>query len=895
MRLFRDRYVSIERCRTWLLAVNAALTVVVIGYASEAWGLVWSGQQVGDALAVLGWAAIACFFGPLLGALRRLQRWNEVLGRSLLLAGLSVVSAFVGFELLINLTDDDVRFPHTIGLIMVTWVGALFSSWPSWYRVQEVLLAGTLLLGVVQRNSRPVSAIATFIVLYALSAALRNLIHTVYVDIRKPRVNLQNARMAALLGGGLFAGMFVALFAIFSVIVPYYPPSAEGGGTEVIFWSLDPVRTTPAQPGGSDPMLVPSPPRDDVIPPEATTSVGYRSEVTLSDMGPSRDDPTIVARIRFRQSQSGWRPQLADLWRVESFRTPQRGAASWRREDDLGPVFAVPENAYLPVSYQYPRSSREVCQVEILVSGFPTFVSPYYPSAFRLRSSELRAFQRSSTGDLYVPTGGSIPAGFEYQLEVHPAAHAPPPMSTPPVPHDDPLYLLVPPASETGVDLQELARRIFVGGGTIDDRIDQLRAFFREHFVYDLQTTWRTEGSPLAVFLLEERQGDCNFFATSAALLLRAAGVPTRVTAGFSRAEWASVQRCYVLRQQYAHAWIEVYRPDLGWTPIDPSRWGVSPDESTPPGDELGNSDGARGGDEQEGPEFWPAQRTTGPEVGEVGRDPRDPDESAGDRSPDDDGSKSGRTAQRGQPVSPGGRENGDGSEPASGDSVTGSTDDAKDDASDGPERSGSGGSRPGEGSGRPTRIGSAGSTFTIFSGLDRSTASGGADDADDAGKANDDRDEEDDADAVEDESTGWNRWFLALVVAVAAAFAFWLQLRPEPELEAKAPDRAIVRDLGVDAAFPADFEPRTPQEAVVFEYQRLQADLAAARRQRRLSETPREHGVRLAEQRDTLERAFARLHEVLYQVLYGSGEVSGADLDEVRACCRALRRGLLG
>lgn len=890
MRLFRDRYVSIERCRTWLLAVNVALTVVAIGYASEAWGLVWSGQQVGDALAVLGWAAIACFFGPLLGALRRLQRWNEVLGRSLLLAGLSVISALVGFELLINLTDDDVRFPHTVGLIMVTWVGALFSSWPSWYRVQEILLAGTLLLGVVQRNSRPVSAIAVFIVLYALSAALRNLIHTVYVDIRKPRVNLQNARMAALLGGGLFAGMFVALFAIFSVIVPYYPPSAEDGGTEAIFWSLDPVRTQPAQPGEGDPMLVPSPAPDDALPPqEATTSVGYRSEVSLSDMGPSRDDPTIVARIRFRQSRSGWRPQLADLWRVESFRTPQRGAASWRRDDDLGPVFAVPENAYLPVSYQYPRSSREVCQVQILVPGFPTFVSPYYPSAFRLRSSELRAFQRSSTGDLYVPTGASIPEGFEYQLEVHPAAHAPPPMATAPVPHDDPLYLLVPPASETGVDLRELARRIFVRGGTIDDRIDQLRDFFREYFVYDLQTSWRTEGSPLAAFLLEERQGDCNYFATSAALLLRAGGVPTRVTAGFSRAEWDSVQRSYVLRQQYAHAWIEVYRPDLGWTPIDPSRWGVTSDESTPPGDELGNSDGARGGDERDGPEFWPADRTTGPEVGEVGRDPRDPEESSGERSPD--GEARGQNAQRGQPVSPEERGDREGSEPGSGDSVAGSRDDGSGDEG---RSGGVSGGRPGQGRGGRTLTGSEGSSFTIFSGVGRPTETEGDDHADDESEANGGAADEDPDESVEDESSGWTRWFLALVVAVAAAFAFWVQLRPEPELEEDARDRAIVRDLGVEPTFPVDFEPRTPQEAVVFEYQRLQADLAAARRQRRLSETPREHGVRLADQRDPLERAFARLHEVLYQVLYGSGEVSGADLDEVRACCRALRRGLL-
>lgn len=75
---------------------------------------------------------------------------------------------------------------------------------------------------------------------------------------------------------------------------------------------------------------------------------------------------------------------------------------------------------------------------------------------------------------------------------------------------------------------------------------------------------------PLLDFLLQTREGYCQHFAGAAALLLRLAGVPTRVVTGFATGlrtgdgEWK-------VRDEEAHAWIEVYFPEHGWVAFNPT------------------------------------------------------------------------------------------------------------------------------------------------------------------------------------------------------------------------------------------------------------------------------------------------------------------------------------
>ena len=72
----------------------------------------------------------------------------------------------------------------------------------------------------------------------------------------------------------------------------------------------------------------------------------------------------------------------------------------------------------------------------------------------------------------------------------------------------------------------------------------------------------------LSRFLLEEHEGHCELFATTGALLLRMAGTPTRLLTGF-RLGARPVAGILTVREEDAHAWIEYWDADRGWTPLD--------------------------------------------------------------------------------------------------------------------------------------------------------------------------------------------------------------------------------------------------------------------------------------------------------------------------------------
>jgi hypothetical protein len=75
---------------------------------------------------------------------------------------------------------------------------------------------------------------------------------------------------------------------------------------------------------------------------------------------------------------------------------------------------------------------------------------------------------------------------------------------------------------------------------------------------------------PLLRFLFHTHAGYCQHFAGAAALLLRVAGIPTRVAVGFATGEQIATHT-WAVRDEDAHAWIEVYFPTVGWVPFNPT------------------------------------------------------------------------------------------------------------------------------------------------------------------------------------------------------------------------------------------------------------------------------------------------------------------------------------
>ena len=104
--------------------------------------------------------------------------------------------------------------------------------------------------------------------------------------------------------------------------------------------------------------------------------------------------------------------------------------------------------------------------------------------------------------------------------------------------------------------------------------LQKVTSFFSDHFRYDTQLGAAeqdvTNASVVAPFLRETRAGHCEYFATSAALILRRAGIPTRYALGFAAVEPAEVNRSYRIRERHSHAWVLAY-VDGRWTDFDPT------------------------------------------------------------------------------------------------------------------------------------------------------------------------------------------------------------------------------------------------------------------------------------------------------------------------------------
>ncbi len=97
-----------------------------------------------------------------------------------------------------------------------------------------------------------------------------------------------------------------------------------------------------------------------------------------------------------------------------------------------------------------------------------------------------------------------------------------------------------------------------------------LSYFHDEHFYYTLKPPL-LKGDTVDEFLFNTRRGFCEHYAASFTVLMRAAGIPTRIVTGYQGGEANPVGDYLVVRQRDAHAWTEVWLGDQGWVRIDPT------------------------------------------------------------------------------------------------------------------------------------------------------------------------------------------------------------------------------------------------------------------------------------------------------------------------------------
>ena len=92
------------------------------------------------------------------------------------------------------------------------------------------------------------------------------------------------------------------------------------------------------------------------------------------------------------------------------------------------------------------------------------------------------------------------------------------------------------------------------------DTVVQIEKFFAQNFHYSLiQPGYFPGRKPLVSFLLRDRAGHCEYFATATTLLLRQNGIPARYAVGYLVDEYSARERAFIARARHAHAWAEAF------------------------------------------------------------------------------------------------------------------------------------------------------------------------------------------------------------------------------------------------------------------------------------------------------------------------------------------------
>jgi len=140
--------------------------------------------------------------------------------------------------------------------------------------------------------------------------------------------------------------------------------------------------------------------------------------------------------------------------------------------------------------------------------------------------------------------------------------------------------LTTPPEMDPRV--RDLAMTVQGGASTPEAKAAAVASYLPAHHRYSL--SYRPgPGDPVSRFLLSDSAAHCEYFASSAVLLLRCLGIPARYVIGYYAHERDGFGRI-VVRQRDAHAWAEAWIDGTGWitldaTPADgrPDRFGGAP------------------------------------------------------------------------------------------------------------------------------------------------------------------------------------------------------------------------------------------------------------------------------------------------------------------------------
>jgi len=320
------------------------------------------------------------------------------------------------------------------------------------------------------------------------------------------------------------------------------------------------------------------------------TQIQERAEVSIGN-GPVSQTDQILLHVRSAQPDY-WRGTTFDHYTGHGWRNSLTSQQRLRPEEKNGQIH---EGSELPSAYHFliPSSTisatgpshKTMKQKISLVGGlFTQLYGASEPRAIAMSQSQ-GSMDAAGTIHLDAPV-----SSMDYEVDSDVADTNPDVLrkTSTDYPEDiKGLYLQL-PLDTTMVDRWHAkAGEVTQGISTAYDKVNALNQWVGNQCKYNLKCAAVPPNEDVVdTFLFKQKEGYCDSFASSLAMLCRTLGIPARVASGFMTGEHDTLKKEYIVRERDKHQWTEVYFQGVGWVKFDPTEFAT---DITPEGDTSSN------------------------------------------------------------------------------------------------------------------------------------------------------------------------------------------------------------------------------------------------------------------------------------------------------------------
>ncbi len=316
---------------------------------------------------------------------------------------------------------------------------------------------------------------------------------------------------------------------------------------------------------------------------------GFTNEVQLGELGQILESNRPVMQVRCSQAHTGEEILVEQAGRMLGFSEPLfRGSVMGRYENGRWHVLeeirpqhrccprVTNETGFSKRIILHDSSTRTLFGMHPIVGAFidTGLIRPRIDVAtmILMRDDEEQAWLRDvvtlSTNCLRLSDVGDAVLLFEYRdvkaMQIRREVLL--------------KYLELPPGlsrlRQLAADIDSQVNRFEQSDDPIDLRVAHRIEDYLGHnpdFSYSLKAEI-VDGSidPVEDFLFNRKSGHCEYYASAMALLLRGAGIPSRLVSGFKGGEQSTYTGAFVVEERHAHAWVEALINGR-WRTFDPT------------------------------------------------------------------------------------------------------------------------------------------------------------------------------------------------------------------------------------------------------------------------------------------------------------------------------------